>query len=134
MKYFANGFPSFIHNNPANIYHFKVNKWNPWKRSEICSSLTIKAPERRQWRCSSVCSHHVNWNSIIYRNWAVHRIETERPLLSAIGFNTNLVHFLPQHVLISKMYVCSFTGTISHMHGRATKMGLCVQNFVYKKS
>ena len=31
---------------------FKVNNRNFWKRCEICSKLTVKTPERRQWRCS----------------------------------------------------------------------------------
>ena len=32
---------------PANIYLFKVNNKNTRKRCEICSTLTIKTPERR---------------------------------------------------------------------------------------
>ena len=35
---------------PANIYFFKVNNKNTRKRYKICSTLTIKTPERRQWR------------------------------------------------------------------------------------
>ena len=35
---------------PANIYLFKVNNRNSRKRFEICSKLTIKTPERSQWR------------------------------------------------------------------------------------
>ena len=31
---------------------FKVNKRNTRTRCEICSKVTIKTPERRQWRCS----------------------------------------------------------------------------------
>ena len=34
---------------PAYIYLLKVNKKNTRKRCEICSKLTIKTPERRQW-------------------------------------------------------------------------------------
>ena len=41
-------------NFPANIYSFKVNNRNTRKRCEICSKLTTKTPERRQWRCSGV--------------------------------------------------------------------------------
>ena len=36
--------------NPAGIYLFKVNNRNTRTRCEICSKLTIKTPERRQWR------------------------------------------------------------------------------------
>ena len=39
---------------PANIYLLKVNNRNTRKRCEICSELTIKSPERRQWRRSDV--------------------------------------------------------------------------------
>ena len=39
---------------PANIYLFEVNYKNTRKRCKICSKLTIKTPERRQWRRSDV--------------------------------------------------------------------------------
>ena len=40
--------------NPANIYFFKVKNRNAWKSCEICSKLTIRTPERRQWiKCQS---------------------------------------------------------------------------------
>ena len=37
-----------LSNDPAGIYLFKVNNRNSRIRYEICSKLTIKAPERRQ--------------------------------------------------------------------------------------
>ena len=40
--------------NPAGNYMFKVNNRNTRTRCEICSKLTIKTPERRQWRRSGV--------------------------------------------------------------------------------
>ena len=36
--------------NPAGIYLLKVNNRNTRTRCEMCSKLTIKTPERRQWR------------------------------------------------------------------------------------
>ena len=39
---------------PAGKYIFKVNNRNTRTRCEICSKLTIKTPERRQWRRSVV--------------------------------------------------------------------------------
>ena len=49
----------------------------------------------------------------------------ERLLLAAMGFNSNLVQFLPPYyVIISNVHVYSFTGTISHGHGRAPKFVL----------
>ena len=41
-------------NNPVNVYLFKVNNRNTRERWEICSKLTIKTSERRQWRRSGV--------------------------------------------------------------------------------
>ena len=38
----------------TNNYLFKVNNKNTEKSCEICSKLTIKTLERRQWRCSNV--------------------------------------------------------------------------------
>ena len=50
----------------AGIYLFKYNNRNTRTRCEICSKLTIKTPERRQWRRSGIfivnfehISHHV---------------------------------------------------------------------------
>ena len=37
-------------NLPSAIYLLKVNNRNGRTRCEICSNLTIKTPERRQWR------------------------------------------------------------------------------------
>ena len=39
---------------PASIYLLKVNNRSTRTRCEICSKLTIKIPERRQWRCSGI--------------------------------------------------------------------------------
>ena len=44
----------FSHKNPSNNYLLKIDSRNTRKRCEICSKLTIKIPEQRQWRCSSV--------------------------------------------------------------------------------
>ena len=48
-----------IHKPSANqvtdyLYLFKVNNRNTRTRCEICSKLTIRTPERRYWRRSSV--------------------------------------------------------------------------------
>ena len=60
--------------------------------------------------------------------------EIERPFLAAKGSNTNLVLFLPPYyVIISNVHVCSFTCTISCVHGRAPKTVLRARNLVYEK-
>ena len=45
-----NWLESFRRNNPTGIYLLKDNNKNIKIRCERCSKLTIKAPERRQWR------------------------------------------------------------------------------------
>ena len=40
--------------NPTGNYMFKVNDRNTRTRCGICSKLTIKIPERRQWRRSGI--------------------------------------------------------------------------------
>ena len=37
-------------------------------------------------------SHHVNWNSITYREGAVHRTEIDRLFLAPKDYKANLVH------------------------------------------
>ena len=46
---------------------FKVNNRNTRRRCEICSKLTIKIPERRQWIVFSYIINYVNiiWISLI---------------------------------------------------------------------
>ena len=39
---------------PIGIYMLKVNNRNTRARCKICLKVTIKTPERRQWRRSSV--------------------------------------------------------------------------------
>ena len=48
INYMAKLYDKFI---PAG--NFNVNR-NTRTRCQICSNLTIKTPERRQWRCSGV--------------------------------------------------------------------------------
>ena len=60
--------------------------------------------------------------------------EIESLLLAAKSFNSNLVHFLPPYYVINKnVHVCSFIGTISHLHGRAPKTVLHEWNIVNEK-
>ena len=54
----------YLNNCPANIYLFKVNNKNLWKRCEICPKLSRKTPELRQWRRSGVFI--VNFAQISY--------------------------------------------------------------------
>ena len=39
---------------PSDIYLFKVNNWNFWRRCGICSKVTIKKFERHHWRRAGV--------------------------------------------------------------------------------
>ena len=50
--------------NPAGNHKFKVNNWNTGTRCEICSKLTIKTLEWRQWYRSGVLI--VKFEHILY--------------------------------------------------------------------
>ena len=46
----------------------------------------------------------------------------EGPILTAKGLNTTFVQFLPpNHVIVSNVYICSFTYTISQCVRRCTR-------------
>ena len=64
-------------------------------------------------------SHHVNWNSIIYRKGAIHRTEIERLVLAAQDFSTNIQFLPPHNVVISNVHICPFACLISHIHKHA---------------
>ena len=51
---FSNFQFSLIHITPTGIFLLNVNNRNTSTRCEICSKLTIKTPERCQWRRSGV--------------------------------------------------------------------------------
>ena len=54
---------------PAGNYIFKVNNRNTRTRCEICSKLTVKTPERRQWRRSGVFiakSEHISHLVLVF--------------------------------------------------------------------
>ena len=51
---------------PANIYFFRVNNRKARKMYELCSNLTIKTPERRQWRGSGVFIVKFEHNSHLF--------------------------------------------------------------------
>ena len=54
---------------PANIYLFKVNNRDSRKRFGICSKLTIKVPEQRNW-CSSghfiIDFEHISYPFLVF--------------------------------------------------------------------
>ena len=56
--------PQFQAATPACIYLLKVNNRNTRTRCEICSNLTIKAPERRHWRPSGI--FFVNFEHVLH--------------------------------------------------------------------
>ena len=58
-------------NIPADIYLFKVNSRTP-KKGEIYLKLTIKAPEQRHWRCSTVFIvnfEHISYLFLCFYGW-----------------------------------------------------------------
>ena len=122
----------------------QFSRTSPWSMVSILDSLhrfsfqflkMVVVLSKSITYCSRMeGSNHENWNSIIYRKEAVHRTGIERPFLAVKGFNTNLAQFLPPyHVVISNVRLCSFTCTISHVCGRASKTVLRARNLVYEK-
>ena len=64
---------------PGGICMFKVNNRNTRARCEICSKLTIKTPERRQWRRSSVFTvnfEHISHLVLVFLllTWSICRL------------------------------------------------------------
>ena len=55
--------PKYVFVCSANIYFFKVNNRNTRRRCEICSKLTIRTPEWRQWCLSGAI---VNFEHILH--------------------------------------------------------------------
>ena len=78
--------------NPAAIYLLKVNNRNTRTRCEICSKLTIKIPERRQWPpiCISLEFKQFSFSLICFRNIRV--INLTITLFSISTGNTALAH------------------------------------------
>ena len=68
--------------NIAANYIFKVNNRNTRARCEICSKLTIKTPEPRQWRGSSVLivTYFTPCSSIVIVNFEQVNVGWKRPL------------------------------------------------------
>ena len=56
---------------------FKVNNRNTRTRCEICSKLTIKTPERRQWRRSGVFIvnfEHISYLALVFLLLTLNRL------------------------------------------------------------
>ena len=67
-------FPFQIRSFPAGIYLLKVNNRNTRTRCEICSNLTIKTPEWRQWRGSGVFIvdfEHISQLVLVFLLWTL---------------------------------------------------------------
>ena len=60
--------------NPAGNYMFKVNNRNTGSRCKICLKLTIKTPERHQWRRSGVFIvnfEHISLRGLVFQVWTL---------------------------------------------------------------
>ena len=89
-------------------------------------------------------SHHVNWNSIIYRKGALHRTEIDKPFLNAKGFDINLAqyqfllsnHFIIYYVRVILLYImCAVScaqfpiSTGMHLKQFCLHRILCTKNY-----
>ena len=102
----SNGFKTV----PANISMFKVNKRYTRKRCEICSKLTIKTPERRQWRHSGVFVinfEHISQFFLVYL-----LLTLNKEMLAGVCV---LNEFFPTHnltnLITSRFPICSWLTT-----------------------
>ena len=60
---------------PANIYLFKINNRNTRDRCEICSKLTIKILERRQWRRTGIFNfEHISHLFLVFQLLTLNKI------------------------------------------------------------
>ena len=108
-------------NYPVGIYLLKVNNANDKIRCEICSRLTIKAPERRHWCCSDVFI--VNFEHVIagwvktkinYAMAPFHRVSVG--IVSCWSCSNNFVHIMMQkkwHQTSMNFEVCVFSISIT---------------------
>ena len=75
--------------NPASNYMFKVNNGNTRIRYEICSKLTIKTPERRQWYPSGVFvkSEHISHLVLVFLLLTLSsKMSAGNPLVSGVHY------------------------------------------------
>ena len=88
---------------PADIYMLEVNSRNTRKRCEICSKLTAKIPERRQWLKASKCRLGIDNQHHKWRSWssAFHK---------TISFPTNY-----HATILSLLTYFDFDSVLSHM-------------------
>ena len=80
-----------MHVHPDNIYLFKVNNINIRKRCDIYSKLTIKTPERRHWRRSSVFMVNFEYISHLFLVFLLLTL-TKQMLANLVLFSIPLLH------------------------------------------
>ena len=79
--------------NPFGIYLLKVNNRNTSTRYEICSKLTIKTSERRQWRRCFHCqlwTYFTSWSSVSIVNFE--QVNAGWIALSHNGYSINVAN------------------------------------------
>ena len=94
---------------PINFYLFKVNHRNTRKRCEICSKLSIKTPERRQWPLSGIFIANFKLISniiLVFPLWTLNRfagILSFFILLSRASLFNPLTTNVPHHIETSQL-------------------------------
>ena len=80
---------SFLSDSEANtgIYLLKVNNSNSRTRCEICSKLTIKIPQRRQWRRSGNFIVNFGYISHLVLVFLLLALNMQLPVGNAINFS-----------------------------------------------
>ena len=106
---------------PASNYMLKVNDRNTIQVVKICSKLTIKTPEQRQWRYSGVFNvnfEHISYLFLVFlvsvvnfgqvnASWVASKRQTKFPSLNKTTI------YLYQRFQIANTYLYSFTQFLS---------------------
>ena len=78
---------------PTGNYMFKVNNRNTRTRCGMCSNLTIKTPERRQWHRSVVFI--VNFEHISHLVLVFQLLTLSRQMLAGLNISEPEAHIEP---------------------------------------
>ena len=98
------------------IYLFKVNNRNIRKRCEICSNITLRTPERHQWRRSSVFIVNFQYISHLFLAFLLFKVSRFHfghfnPFQSSVAFHIETSHLFGQNCV--KMFLNDIFLTIS---------------------
>ena len=86
---------------PADISLLKVNNRNTRTRCEICSKITIKIPERRQWRHSGIFIVNFEHVVVVTPCSSIYIVNFEHVMAAWVKMLLNYLFFIysPNHLI-----------------------------------